>query len=239
MSRFYVLCAPGSEEGPAIYGKPSDKHRFGRATWDDSMEMEYHIHRDGTSRVIVRCHRQPLVIVMPSAKAVADFVWTWFLECLVSERVIRLFQDQRLSGFNTRPVTISRFRRRSKDNIGLQRLLELEVYGQGGPPHPDSGSKPLPEVDSLGLRRYSSYKNGLLVDEDTWDGNDFFKIEGWQKIIVTERVKELIESERLSNCLLVPVESMVWPARIPTPEEQLSGEIARDSMRNHFSDTDS
>ncbi len=99
-------------------------------------------------------------------------------------------------------------------------LFELEVYGCGGPPHPDSGSLPLPEKNSLGLQKYSSFKNGLIVDEEAWDGSDIFKVDGHPEILVTDRVRTLIEYERLSNCVLVPAEKLEWPAGIPRPEEQ-------------------
>ncbi len=222
MTRFFVLDAPGLADGPLVYGRDSDEHRYGKATWDKSMVWEYHLHHEGASRVLVRCHRMPLAIVIPSRRAVADFVWTWFSECLITERILGLFHDLRLSGFSVRTVTISKFKRKSADDEEVPNLLELEVYGKGGPPHPDSGSLPLPEIDGLGLRRYSSYKNGLLVNEKEWDGSDFFHVEGHPMIIVTERVRRLIESERLSNCVLVPAEKLVWPARIPRPEDQLA-----------------
>jgi len=220
MSRFYALFAPGTRYEVPVYGRPNDEHRFGKATWDDSMEWEANLFYTDDSHPVFKCHRGLLKIVIPSPAAIGDFVWTWYSECVLTEKVLRLFQGNGFTGFRARQVIVSKIKRKSKKTAEVPPLYELEVYGRGGPPHPDSGSLPLPEWTSLGFPRYSSYKNGLLVNEATWDGTDFFEIEGFRYIIVTERVKNTIVEKKLSNCVLVAVEDMSWPEGIPTPEEQ-------------------
>ncbi len=68
--------------------------------------------------------------------------------------------------------------------------------------------------------RYSSYQNGILVDEAQWDGSDFFTVNGYPKhILVTERVKDLIIAHRLTNCVLIPAEKLRWPETVMRPED--------------------
>lgn len=51
-------------------------------------------------------------------------------------------------------------------------------------------------------------KRGIFFDEDTWDGSDFFLLKDKTFVIVTERVKEVIERLQLTNVKVVPVEEV-------------------------------
>jgi hypothetical protein len=136
------------------------------------------------------------------------------------------------TGYRTEPAIVSKVKRKSKRVSEIPRLYELEVYGSGGPPDPSSGSSPLTEPDGNGFMMYSSYKNGFIVNESTWDGSDFFTLEGWNSmIIISERVKDLIMRKKLSNCVLVPVEDMRWPSNRVTPEEMLRLRESRETAR--------
>lgn len=57
---------------------------------------------------------------------------------------------------------------------------------------------------------YSSYENGLKIDESQWDGSDFFTV--WplpRFILVTERVKKFIEEHKLRNVKFTPIEKLI------------------------------
>ena len=69
---------------------------------------------------------------------------------------------------------------------------------------------------------YSSFRNGIIVDEKEWDGSDFFVINGYPKfILVTERVKRFVIEHHLTNCELVPSEKLEWGTTI-RPEDIFS-----------------
>jgi hypothetical protein len=70
------------------------------------------------------------------------------------------------------------------------------------------------------MTRYSSYTNGIIVDEEEWDGSDFFTVDGYpMRIIVTERVKDLVVSAGLTNVLLIPSGNLRWPEGSVRPED--------------------
>jgi hypothetical protein len=242
MKRFFVLCSPGLIEGTPVYGGESDEHRFGHAWWAGN-KYELHVRRIDERRRVYSCHREELKVAIPSPSAVGDFVWTWYSECLVTQKVLYAFRGNDLTGYVVRPLAHVRFKRESKrKKTDVPTLWELEVFGDGGPPSKDSGSIRLTEPDDIGISKYSSWKSGLLVDEQAWDGSDFFTLDGWRRyIIVSERVKDLIVREHFSNCALVPVENIRWPSTSITPEEMLrmkeSGELKRiaDEMKQRFS----
>lgn len=225
--RFFVLRKPQPQEpsqyfeGHPIYGREADEHEYGLAWWANDMEFGGHFEPISENHRVLRLHHGPLRVVLPSPAAVGDFVWTVYDECLITDRVRELFLECQFSGFATEPVIVEKFKRKSKRAGEIPRLFELLVYGEGGPADPSSGSVRLTEPDAQGLVTYSSYKNGLLVNELTWDGSDFFALEGHHEIVVSERVKDLIMRERLTNCMLIPAENLIWPACVETPEDML------------------
>lgn len=226
--RFFVLKNPEPQEpaqyshGVPIYGRGTDEYRFGSAWWADNMEYAAHFEPLKENHRVCRLHPGRLSIVLPSPAAVGDFVWTAYYECIITDRVRELFLEKGFSGYATEPVVVAKLKRKSKRVKEIPRLFEMLVYGEGGPPDPSSGSVRLTEPDARGFVTYSSYKNGLLVNERMWDGSDFFTLEGWEsRIIVSERVKDLIMREKLTNCMLIPVENLIWLACIETPEDML------------------
>lgn len=73
--------------------------------------------------------------------------------------------------------------------------------------------------EACGLIEYSSYKRGLVIDEAEWDGSDIVTtIEYPARIIVTERVQDLIVSNDLKPCSLTPSKALQWPKGVIRPE---------------------
>src|SRR5512140_1651341 len=101
--------------------------QFGLAEWSDRMDFES-----------VRCPRYPghqhvgdrigdLHVILPMPK-VCDFVWTWYSECLTTDRVLGLLQEQGFTGFEPRPVTVERVKRVPKGVVYTPPTLsELRV----------------------------------------------------------------------------------------------------------------
>jgi len=143
---------------------------------------------------------------------------------MVPDRTLALFREAGFTGFDTRPVIIekiNRFSRKRMEQVTVPSLWELPVIGKGGDAAAESGIYPLYEIDDCYMKRfqYSSFRNGIIVDEANWDGSDFFTINGYPKfILVTERVKELIINHQLTNCALTPSHKLEWGSDI-TPEE--------------------
>jgi len=214
---FYKLQQPYSDEEYPIYGRPSWDKEFGTASWADEVDMEtihcpvYPLHQRAGKRI------GNLTVVLPSQK-IGDFVWTWHSDCLITDRVLNLFREAGFTGFTVNPVTIKPKTERGRKLIKPPVLWELVVTGRGGDAHPDSGIRLIYTCPHCGLIKYSSFRNGIFVDEQAWDGSDFFTITGYQFILVTERVKDFIIKRGLTNCALIPSQQLVWKS-LTRPED--------------------
>lgn len=223
MNTFYNL-APASavfeESEGTLYGRPEWDDRYGRAEWSDVVKTNRIIcpvnpgHQRSAGRV------GDLVIHLPSTR-VGDFMWTWQSECLVTDRVLTLFREAKLTGFEPRPVIVEKVKRvRKGSEVSIPILWEFAVVGKGGDAHPESGITIIETCEACNLKQYSSYRNGILVNTEQWDGSDFFTVNGYQMLyLVTERVKNLIIANQLTNCALIPAHKMRWPEIVVRPEE--------------------
>jgi hypothetical protein len=165
-----------------------------------------------------------LAIILPSLK-LGDFVWTWYSDCIVTESSLSLFRQAGFTGFEARPIIVEKIKRLSRkrrEEVTIPPLWELLILGKGGDAAPESGIYPLYEIEDSGRFSYSSFRNGIIVDEANWDGSDFFTVNGYPNyILVTERVKELIIDRILTNCALIPSHKLEWGSDI-RPEDSLA-----------------
>jgi len=220
MMEFYNLrSASVLSSSEAVYGRPGWETQFGRAEWTHIVDMEQVICpvRPG--------HRRPgkrvgeLVIVLPSPKT-GDFAWTWYSDCLITDRVLNLFRQAGLTGFQDLPVKVEKVKKqRGSDGVLAPVLWELSVTGKGGDACPESGIRVIETCEACNLIRYSSYRNGIIVDKEQWDGSDFFTVNGYPRfILVTERVRDLVTRNGLTNCMLIPSRKLRWQS-LTRPED--------------------
>ena len=225
MISFYELTDPNNlrhyKDRGYVYGRPEWDRQFGLAEWTNEMVYPSEptgcpVKPLGHQRLIERA--MDLHIILPSPR-VGDFVWTWYHDCLITDWVRELFQQVGLTGFEIRPVVVEQVKRLGKRSLEeIPRLWELVVTGKGGDARPKSGIQIVYRCEACGFVDYSSY-NGFFVDEDQWDGSDFFTVNGYPKhMLVTERIKDLIVTHRLTNCTLIPAEAVRWPD-MPRPED--------------------
>ena len=215
---FYALQQPFPGEDYSLFGNPRWEKEFGYASWADEVHLES-----------IRCPVNPghqragerindLIIVLPSEK-VGDFVWTWYGDCLLTDRVLHLFQEAGFSGFTVKPALVKPKTEKGKELSALPTLWELVVTGKGGDADPKSGIRLIYTCPHCGMIRYSSFRNGIIVNEQSWDGSDFFTISGYRKfLLVTERVKNFIIEHGLINCAVIPSHDLVWKSLV-RPED--------------------
>jgi hypothetical protein len=215
---YHQLKQPDPGEKYAVYSRPSWNKMFGNATWASEVDLES-----------IQCPVDPghqragkrigdLTIVLPSDR-VGDFVWTWLSDCLITDRVLKLFEEAGFTGFTVKPVAVKPKTGRGKNLITVPTLWELVVTGKGGDADPRSGIRRIYSCPHCGLVKYSSYRNGIIVDERTWDGSDFFKITEYPFILLTQRVKDFIVERGLTNCALIPSQDLVWSIYVVKPED--------------------
>ncbi len=205
-----------------MYGEPIWADQFGKAelsegwrtpvTWITCPADPFH----RTSKKLPHM----LSIVLPSPR-IGHFVWMWVKGFLVTDSVLHLFQEAGFTGFEPHPVKVERVKHVRKGiEVQIPALWELRIIGKGGDAHPDSGIYVYESCEVCEYKRYSSFKNGFIVDEANWDGSDFFTVNGYPyHILVTERVKESIIANRLVNCALIPSHQIKWRSEGDTPEE--------------------
>jgi hypothetical protein len=204
--------APYPDERYDLYGQPDWEERFGRATW--GKETHYNdivCPIDPTHpRASGRCTYLTIVLPFPE---IGDFIWTSYSEAVVPDRTLSLFRNAGFTGFEARPVKLERIigNRKQGAQPAIPPLWELVITGKGGDAAAESKIRLIDHCEGCGYKEYSSFHNGIVVDETNWDGSDFFTVNGYPKfILVTERVKNLIMSHQLTNCVLIPSHELQW-----------------------------
>jgi hypothetical protein len=173
-----------------------------------------------------RLHRYSSELnVLLTSKRFTDFIWTYYSDLMIQDRVLGMFREQGFTGFEVRPVTARmKIRAREPDpcddtpgvsdrdagRAQIPVLWELLRRGWGGHAPPESGFRLLERCPDCGYSTYTSSDNpARLVDEAQWDGSDFFMV--WPLplfVFVSDRVARFIQRERLTGARLVPIEQM-------------------------------
>lgn len=155
----------------------------GNEIFDDPIYCEVDPGHRGAGR-----RRSNLSLILPS-RNFKDVIWTWMSECLVGDRVLAMFAQEKLTGYQTRPACA-----KIPDGSRILGLHELVVTGWGGMSPPSSGIQLIEHCKSCGHKVYSTYRHpSLIFDQAKWDGSDFFMV--WplpRYIFVSDRVRQLV-----------------------------------------------
>jgi hypothetical protein len=140
----------------------------------------------------------PLSIEIKKPK-IGDFISTVYSDWLVKDNVAELFSKYGFTGYRLRRVDIY--------NTKLPYdLWEIIVTGKGGEAQRKCGVYKKYECKYCHNTIYHAFSNetGIIVDEANWDGSDLFTINAYPKfILVSERVKMVIEENQLKGVILV------------------------------------
>jgi hypothetical protein len=147
-----------------------------------------------------------LSIVLPGT-SIEDVVWTWYTECLVQDHVLQMFKEKGFTGFEVRQVEAS-FKRSAIS--APPALWELVVTGWAGMASAQSGIKLVESCDACGLKVYSGSSNpNRLIDEDQWDGSDFFMVWPLPKFIfVSNHVAQTFGEAKWKGARIVALENL-------------------------------
>jgi hypothetical protein len=138
-----------------------------------------------------------------------DFVSTVYSDWLITDHVAEIFKTHNLTGCKLHPVKVC------NKNLDFN-LWELVITGNAGKAHPDSDIYVKEHCEYCGSTIYSPIKKGIgiIVNEDSWDGSDFFTITEYYKyILITEKVKKIIEENNLKGVRVVS------PSELGTDEQ--------------------
>jgi hypothetical protein len=137
----------------------------------------------------------PLNMIVP-CNSPPDIIFTWMSECLIQERARKIFEDEGLTGFSTRPATA-----KVQATRALLDVSELIVTGWGGIAPASSGIREVERCEGCGFLRYSGIEEpSKLIDTGNWDGSDFFMIWPLPRYrFVTQRVVEVCKRHGVSG----------------------------------------
>jgi len=137
---------------------------------------------------------KPLIFDWHMGKKLTDFMPTALAPVeLISDRVVAIFKSFEITGWTTYPVVVH-----NKDGSKIDGYNGLAITGHCGQLD-DSRciQKQFPPPSSVAPSRLSWI--GYYFEEKSWDGSDIFIPEGTGIIIVTNRVKEIIRKNKLTN----------------------------------------
>ncbi len=147
---------------------------------------------------------------------IVDFSST-LLDVVITDHTLNVLRTEGLTGFTVKPTVIESYPKRL-DPQAIPKFWEFVVTGKGGHAHRDSGMVLREKCDACGYVKYSAYENGIIVDEATYDGSDFFTVtEKPKHILVNERVKSVLEKHRLTNVGFIESSKLEWPAGVIKP----------------------
>ena len=143
---------------------------------------------------------------------IVDFSWTTLSDIVVTDRVFKLFKEMGLTGYDVKPARIVSFSKKIMFEHELTKFWEFIVTGQGGNAHIDSGIILQSKCEVCGLKRYSAYEYGIVVDDKKRDGSDFFTVIEYPNVVlVTEKVKKIIDDHNLTNAEFIKSSKLKWP----------------------------
>ena len=148
-----------------------------------------------------------LSVILPG-NTVEDIVWTWYSECLLTDRALELFKAAGFTGFQVRRVK-ARYKRADAEPPCL---WELVMTGWAGVASPESGIRLTECCPACGYMAYSAWTHpNKLIVPSQWDGSDFFMI--WPlpgKIFLTKRAAHAMRESDLSGGVLKRPEELTW-----------------------------
>jgi hypothetical protein len=133
----------------------------------------------------------------------ADAIWTWESNCIVSDRVRSLLEQNQLTGLEFRPAIV----RTKSDPDGMRaRRWELRAIGWGGIAPASSGIHLTGSCAACGYLRYSCFdRPELIIQPEQWDGSDFFFVWPLPKyIFVSERARQVLSTAEVTGLAFVP-----------------------------------
>lgn len=151
--------------------------------------------RSSPLNMVVRCALPP------------DVIFTWMSECLIQDRVRRIFESEGLTGFLALPATA----KVEEAGIPIQ-VHELAVIGWGGMAPRASGIREVERCAGCAHLAYSRLESPeKLIDIRNWDGSDFFMIWPLPRFrFVTERVVEACQRHGVTGVAF----SQNWPTTL-------------------------
>ena len=152
-----------------------------------------------------------LSFIASGGKKFWDVISTSGVLFVFSEKVVKLLQNNNITGCKFYPITI-------KGHEDLKYYL-LTITGKCGPLDDSKAelietlSGPEMKIQNTNItipKQQFSVMKGKSVRLETWDRCDFFLVENTLHTLVTERVKDLFKKHRINNVYLEDLKDYTW-----------------------------
>ncbi|MED1625078.1 double-CXXCG motif protein [Bacillus pseudomycoides] len=149
---------------------------------------------------ILRIKQHPLRIYFQGNR-MADFYTTPSYK-FISDKMQKALLDNNITGFSLEPFILEEeaipFMKLPLEHV--KTLKELDVHGDGGYICHSNGEQ-IKKCQHCGkILENKRTIEGLSVNTKEWDGSDIFFFKNWPRvIIVTEKVKEIVEKHKFKN----------------------------------------
>lgn len=124
----------------------------------------------------------------------------------VDEKLEKVLLENNISGFTLKEI--------NKYNDGANGLKEMVIEGRAGFLKNKNGVEfEKCELCNRIMNIYAtlSKETGTMICEEDWNGEDIFLIENYTSFpVVTQKVKELFEKNKIKNAKFVPIEEYKW-----------------------------
>lgn len=201
--RFGTKWAYGQPVAPKVYGSARGCPVCGRAVSGKEYLPPHFIH-----------------ISSAKPEKWGDFLWGAGFQLMVSKRFQEIYEEEHLRGVEKfYPMAeIVRMGRQKRGNLALElpayHLVEIEWNGAN---LDDERSQTVRRQPDCSFCRGSvKAHRGVFLEEGTWTGADIFIARGLNGVILaSERLKQVIEQNSLTNVQLIPAQKYVYDETQP------------------------
>jgi len=145
--------------------------------------------------------KHPIVVEIVKGGQLGDFIWNDSNLVVASDRVLRLWESHRVSGFSSRPAQVL-----VPDGGKLEGFSVIAVLGRAGKVD-ESRSRVtrFANPNSDGTRGIMAI-SGLYFSPESWDGSDIFCVDDFPlQLILSSKVVRALESAEFSNYKTMPL----------------------------------
>lgn len=146
---------------------------------------------------------EPFVYAVESGRKCADILTTTLcvLEAF-SHRFITLLREHNLSGWDSYPIVL--VDKKGNEIGGYYGLIILGQCGEVDKSREEVYIRPRP----VPAGKEARMARGMYFKDDFWDGSDLFSPPGYFGLFISKRARDVIVSEKLSNCNIKTLSSI-------------------------------
>ncbi|MCA9445143.1 MAG: hypothetical protein KC964_30420 [Candidatus Omnitrophica bacterium] len=139
---------------------------------------------------------------------IGDIVWCEEYGLVVSAEIARVFAENEITGYTEHGVEFTDWEDGSLELLKERRSFRyLYVIGKGGRARTlTPGIELVRDCEVCGNKGYSQPSSGLVLSREEYDGSDLFFCDEYRFVLISERVKLILDEVPIRNFALTEVE---------------------------------